>query len=76
MWRGGDGRRQGHSDSGVMRRVLEYAKMVGLPYMAHCEDHDLQGRRDERGLHIDDARHSRHPEGLRRSLLRGHPARG
>lgn len=28
-------------DSAVMRRVLEYAKMVGLPYMAHCEDHDL-----------------------------------
>jgi dihydroorotase len=27
--------------SRVMRRVLEYAKMVGLPYMAHCEDHDL-----------------------------------
>jgi dihydroorotase len=28
-------------DSGVMRRVLEYAKMVDLPYMAHCEDHFL-----------------------------------
>lgn len=28
-------------NSAVMRRVLEYAKMVGLPYMAHCEDHDL-----------------------------------
>ena len=28
-------------NSRVMRRVLEYAKMVGLPYMAHCEDHDL-----------------------------------
>jgi len=27
--------------SQVMRRVLEYAKMVGLPYMAHCEDHSL-----------------------------------
>ena len=24
--------------SAVMRRVLEYAQMVGLPYMAHCED--------------------------------------
>jgi len=28
-------------DSGVMRRVLEYAAMVGLPYMAHCEDESL-----------------------------------
>lgn len=27
--------------SSVMRRVLEYANMVGLPYMAHCEDEDL-----------------------------------
>jgi len=27
--------------SWVMRRVLEYAKMVDLPYMAHCEDHSL-----------------------------------
>lgn len=27
--------------SWVMRRVFEYAKMVGLPYMAHCEDHSL-----------------------------------
>ncbi len=27
--------------SWVMRRVLEYAQMVGLPYLAHCEDHTL-----------------------------------
>lgn len=27
----------------VFRRVLEYANMVGLPYLAHCEDHDLAG---------------------------------
>lgn len=27
--------------SWVMRRVMEYAKMVDLPYMAHCEDHSL-----------------------------------
>lgn len=27
--------------SAVMRRVLEYANMVGLVYMAHCEDEDL-----------------------------------
>lgn len=27
--------------SWVMRRVLEYAEMVGLPYLAHCEDHTL-----------------------------------
>ena len=27
--------------SWVMRRVLEYANMVGLVYMAHCEDHSL-----------------------------------
>ena len=25
-------------NSAVMRRVFQYAKMVGLPYMAHCED--------------------------------------
>ncbi len=28
-------------NSGVMRRVLEYARMVDLPYLAHCEDHTL-----------------------------------
>ena len=27
--------------SWVMRRVLEYAEMCGLVYMAHCEDHTL-----------------------------------
>jgi dihydroorotase len=27
--------------SWVMRRVLEYADMCGLTYMAHCEDHSL-----------------------------------
>lgn len=29
------------ADSGVMRRVLAYARMVGLPYFAHCEDEAL-----------------------------------
>lgn len=34
--------------SGVMRRVLEYARMVDLPYLAHCEDHTLaQGAMNE-----------------------------
>lgn len=28
-------------DSRVMRRVLDYACMCGLPYLAHCEDHTL-----------------------------------
>jgi len=28
-------------NSAVMRRVLEYANMVGLPYLAHCQDEDL-----------------------------------
>jgi len=28
-------------DSSVMRRVLEYARMVDLPYFAHCEEHSL-----------------------------------
>ena len=28
-------------NSHVMRRVLEYADMCGLVYLAHCEDHDL-----------------------------------
>ena len=27
--------------SWVMRRVLEYARMCGLVYLAHCEDHSL-----------------------------------
>ena len=27
--------------SWVMRRVFEYANMVDLPYLAHCEDHSL-----------------------------------
>ena len=30
-------------NSWVLRRVLEYAGMVGLPYMAHCEDMYLAG---------------------------------
>ncbi|MBI1320496.1 MAG: amidohydrolase family protein [Candidatus Hydrogenedens sp.] len=30
--------------SAVLRRVLEYARMVGLPYVAHCEDADLTGK--------------------------------
>ncbi len=29
------------ASSAVMRRVLEYAAMVDLPYMAHCEDEAL-----------------------------------
>ncbi len=28
-------------DAGVMRRVLEYSRMVGAPIIAHCEDRDL-----------------------------------
>ena len=28
-------------NSWIMRRVLEYARMVDLPYLAHCEDHSL-----------------------------------
>lgn len=28
-------------NSWVMRRVLEYASMCGLTYLAHCEDHSL-----------------------------------
>ncbi len=28
-------------NSSVMRRVLEYANMVGLPYLAHCQDEEL-----------------------------------
>jgi dihydroorotase len=30
-------------NSWVLRRVLEYAGMVGLPYLAHCEDMYLAG---------------------------------
>lgn len=29
------------ASSAMMRRVLEYAGMVDLPYMAHCEDEEL-----------------------------------
>lgn len=30
--------RQDIENTGLLRRVLEYAGMVGLPYVAHCED--------------------------------------
>ena len=30
-------------DSGVMRRVLEYSKLVGVPVIVHCEDRTLVG---------------------------------
>ncbi len=30
-------------DAGVMRRVLEYARGIGRPVIAHCEDLDLRG---------------------------------
>ena len=30
-------------DGGVMRRVLEYARGIGRPVIAHCEDLDLRG---------------------------------
>ncbi|MDJ0852995.1 MAG: dihydroorotase [Myxococcota bacterium] len=30
-------------DSSVMRRVLEYSKLVGAPVVSHCEDRDLVG---------------------------------
>jgi dihydroorotase len=29
------------ANAAVLRRVLEYAAMVGLPYLAHCEDETL-----------------------------------
>ena len=29
------------ASSAIVRRVLEYARMVGLPYLAHCEDEAL-----------------------------------
>lgn len=33
----------GHTvaNAGVMRRAMQYAKMVGLPVISHCEDKDL-----------------------------------
>ncbi len=30
-------------DSGVMRRVLEYSRLVGVPVIVHCEDRTLVG---------------------------------
>lgn len=35
----------GHTimDSAVMRRVLEYSKLVGVPVISHCEDRHLVG---------------------------------
>lgn len=35
----------GHTimDSGVMRRVLEYSLLVGVPIIVHCEDRNLVG---------------------------------
>lgn len=35
--------RQDIENTGLLRRVLEYAGMVGLPYVAHCEDPQLSG---------------------------------
>lgn len=32
------------ADSGVMRRVMDYAKAFGVPVIAHCEDVSLVGR--------------------------------
>jgi dihydroorotase len=29
--------------SGFLRRAMEYCSMLGLPYVAHCEDKDLTG---------------------------------
>jgi dihydroorotase len=31
-------------DAGVMRRVLEYSRLVGAPVISHCEDRHLVGR--------------------------------
>jgi len=31
------------SDSGFLRRAMEYCSMLDLPYIAHCEDKDLTG---------------------------------
>lgn len=39
--------------TGMLRRVLEYASMVGLPYVAHCEDEDFSG-----GGHMHEGYHS------------------
>ena len=30
-------------NSGFLRRAMEYCRMLGLPYVAHCEDKDLTG---------------------------------
>ena len=30
-------------DSAFLRRAMEYCRMLGLPYIAHCEDKDLTG---------------------------------
>ncbi len=30
-------------NSGFLRRAMEYCSMLGLPYVAHCEDKDLTG---------------------------------
>lgn len=31
-------------DADLMRRALEYARMLGIPVTAHCEDHTLSGQ--------------------------------
>ncbi len=31
------------ADSGFMRRAMEYCRMLGLPFYAHCEDKSLTG---------------------------------
>jgi dihydroorotase len=39
--------------AGMLRRVLEYASMVGLPYVAHCENPELSA-----GGHMHEGYHS------------------
>ena len=37
----------GVASTAVMQRALQYAGMLGVPLMQHCQDPDLAGGRDE-----------------------------
>ena len=64
-------------DGGVMRRVLQYSRLVEVPVIVHCEDRTLVGRRRrERGAGLDAPRPARQPRRGRGGADRARPAAG
>ena len=61
-------------DSGVMRRVLEYSRLVEAPVIVHAEDRTLVARRrGERGRRLDAARPAGQPRDRRGGARRARP---